>query len=70
MDCLKIYSKRIYSLVFNRFINNHAPGRSNENQLNIGCLSLHEVEKFFIGLGGFQLIQHKLDGLCFVHRVQ
>jgi hypothetical protein len=33
-------------------------------------LTLHEVEKFFVGLGGFQLVQHELDGLCFIHRVQ
>jgi hypothetical protein len=32
--------------------------------------TLHKVEKFFVGLGGFQLVQHELDGLCFIHRVQ
>lgn len=32
-------------------------------------LAFHEVEKLFVGFGGFQFIEHKFDSLYFIHRV-
>jgi hypothetical protein len=34
------------------------------------ALTLHEVKELFIGFGGFQFIQHELNGLDLIHRME